>query len=174
MQRTGLCRTASAIVVPLLAAAFVACGTMPGASGRAPIRISEVVEEGDYTRRASVRLLVEGLEADASGAQARAKGRYERAIQIDPTNPYAYLVFARFEVDRRRAEPAHAFLDQAVALFEAVGGTPPRVEPHVVGLNGAIEMIFGNSAVGSRELRRAREMAPEVWGDGYLTAEELL
>jgi hypothetical protein len=93
---------------------------------------------------------------------------------VDPTNPYAYLTFARFEVDRRRSDPARAFLDQTFALFDAEGGLPPRVEAHFFGLDGAIEAISGNRTDAARLFERARRLAPVVWGDANLTAGELL
>ena len=157
-----------------VAAVLGACSTLPGLGGQDPIRISELVEQGDPARRASQRLLVEGLEADIAGAQARAKGRYERAIQIDPTNPYAYLTVARFEVDRRNADQARAFLDQTYALFDAEGGMPPRVEAHFIGLESAVAAIAGDRTAAARGFEQARRLAPGVWGDAYLTAEELL
>lgn len=167
-------RASVVILLAALAVAFAACSSLPAVRGREPVRIGELVAQGDPVRRASHRLLVEGLEADVDGAHARAKGRYERAIQVDPTNPYAYLTLARFEIDRRRAGQARSFLDQTLALFEAAGGTPPRVEAHVLGLSGAIEAINGNRAAAALEFERARRIAPSIWGDAYLTAAELL
>ena len=174
MLRPMRSRATNAILLLAVAAWWGACSSLPRALGRGPIRISELVEQGDPLRRASLRLLTEGLEADVDGAQARAKGRYERAIQVDPTNPYAYLTFARFEIDRRRAERARAFLDQTYALFDAEGGMPPRVEAHFVGLDGAVEAISGHRSDAARLFERARRLAPAVWGDAYLTADELL
>ena len=139
-----------------------------------PIRLGELLEQGDPQRRASHRLLVEGLEADARGSSARAKGRYDRALQLDPTNPYAYLVYARFEVARHRPGQARSFLDQAVALFEAQGGASPRVEPHIIGLEGAIASERGDKAQAAASLRRAGRLAPAVWGDAFLSAAELM
>ena len=174
MLRPMRFRTAHTILLLALAALWGACSSLPGALARGPIRISELVEQGDAVRRASLQLLIEGLEADVDGAHARAKGRYERAIQLDPTNPYAYLAFARFEIDRRRAEQARAFLDQTYALFDAEGGMPPRGEAHFFGLDGAVEAIRGQRADAARLFERARRLAPAVWGDAYLTADELL
>lgn len=150
-----------------------ACGTLPRGVGREPIRMRELVNQGDPARRASQRLIVEGLEADVQADRARAKGRYERAMQVDPTNPYAYLAFARHEIDRRRPDRAEAFLDQSRALFEASGGTPEGAEAHFVGLRGAVAVLRGQRPLAARDLGEARRLAPGVWGDGYLTAEEL-
>jgi hypothetical protein len=157
-----------------LAALIGACSSLPGARPPEPLRIRELVDQGDPARRASYRLLVEGLQADIDGAHARAKGRYERAIQVDPTNPYAYLTFARFEVARRRADSARAFLDRTWALFDATGGVPPRVEAHLLGLDGAVEAMRGNHGEAARQLERARRLAPGIWDDAALAPEELL
>ena len=139
-----------------------------GGRGIPALRISEVVDQGDATRRASQRLLVEGLRADAAGANATAKGKYERALQLDATNPYAYLVFARFEVERRHHDQARAFLERAEALFEGEGSLSPRVEPHLLGLRGVLDGRYPSA------LDEARRLSPDVWGDGALSAEELL
>ena len=153
---------------------LAACGSLPRTTPSPPVRIHELVDQGDPARRASLRLVVEGLQADASGDPARAKGRYERAMQVDPNNPYVYLVFARHEVDRRRPGRAESFLEQSRALFESSGGVPVLVEAHFVGMQGAVAVLRGQRAVAARELTHARKLAPGVWGDGYLTAQELL
>lgn len=154
------------------------CALLPGARGPAgatvqPVRISELVSVGDPARRASVGLVVEGLEADAAGERERASGIYERAIQVDPTNPYAYLAIARQHVEAGEPRWAASFLDQAEALFEAEDGPPPAVEPHLLGLRGQILYGEGEIAGGEAYLERARQLAPEVWMDGKLSADEL-
>lgn len=174
MGPTRRLETAKRLWLALLILSVAACGSLPRVTPQAPVRIHELVDQGDPARRASLRLLVEGLEADGDGEPARAKGRYERAMQVDPTNPYVYLVFARHEVDRRRPGQAEAFLDQSRALFEATGGVPVRVEVHFVGLRGAVAALRGQRSVAARELAQARRLAPGVWGDAYLTAQELL
>ena len=59
---------------------------------------------GDPARRASNRLLAAGLDRDIQGKPSLALGQYERALQVDPTNPYAYLVLARHHADVGDAE----------------------------------------------------------------------
>lgn len=172
--RRRFLRIAVALWIAALVSSSGACRSLPGMTGRAPVRIGELVEQGDPARRASLRLLVEGLEADVAGDPARAKGRYERAIQVDATNPYAYLTFARFEIDRRRPAQARAFLDQAWALFDATGGIPPRAEAHFVGLEAAVLAIEGRRAEAARGFEQARQLAPGIWADAYLGAGELL
>lgn len=137
------------------------------------MRLSELSSEGDATRRASLRLVSRGLEADALAQGQRALGHYERAIQIDPTNPFAYLVLARHYVEASDPERALEYLDQAELLIDAEGLRSPRVEPHLLGLRGAALASTGRVVEASDLLARARELAPSVWGDARLSADEL-
>jgi tetratricopeptide (TPR) repeat protein len=63
--------------------------------------------------------VLEGLDADERGDAARARGRYERALQIDASNPWAYLSLARHYVEMGEPGAALSHLDRAEALFEA-------------------------------------------------------
>ncbi len=139
-----------------------------------PLRLSALAEDGDAARRASTRLIVEGLRADRAGEPARAQGSYERALQVDPTNPNAYLALARHHLDGDHPARALPLLDQAVALYSAEGLFGPEVEVHVVGLRGRAKLRAGRGEDGVLDLERARTMAPNVWDDGYLSADELL
>ncbi len=157
-------------------AAFAAgCAALrPGGKpGGDALRISEVVEEGDATRRASLRLVLEGLSRDARAEPRRALGLYERAIQVDPTNPFAYLAIARHHADGD--DPAHAleYLNQAEILFRSEYDESPRVEPHLAGLRAVVLNASGRRREAGPLLARARAAAPEVWSDGRLTAAEL-
>lgn len=149
-----------------------------GGSGRGgavePLRISEVLGEGDPARRASIRLVVQGLESDMQGEMDHAQGSYERAIQVDATNPYAYLALARHHLDGREPRRAVQLLDQAAALFEAEGANDPRVDVHMMGLRGRAYHALGRGEDGVLYLEYARDLAPTVWSDGYLSAAELL
>jgi hypothetical protein len=139
--------------------------------GVAPLRVSDAALEGDPTRRASLRLVLQGLDEDGAGRAATARSSYERAIQIDSTNPYAYLALARHEVDAERWDRALEALDQAELLFGAGGA--PGVEAHLSGLRGAARLGNGYGEDGGLLLDRAGQIAPEVWADGHLSAEEL-
>jgi tetratricopeptide (TPR) repeat protein len=138
-----------------------------------PLRMTELLEEGDAARRASQRLIVEGLDADTLGERARAKASYERAIQVDATNPYAYLVIARHQIDGVRPEQALPFLDQARTLLEIHGEYVPQIQVHLIGLRGEALYSVGRVDEGIGYLERACKMAPEVWCDGRLAPEEL-
>jgi hypothetical protein len=136
------------------------------------LRLSQVSWQGDAARRASLRLCSEGLRADAARLSVPARSQYERAIQIDPTNPWAYLVLARHELAAGYADRALENLRQAETLLVGEGGLAPGVEPHLQGLRGAALRASGRG--GARELERAARLAPDVWGDGRLDADELL
>lgn len=138
-----------------------------------PIRVSDAAGLGDPARRASTRLVVQGLDSDAAGQSQRARGSYERAIQVDATNPYAYLALARHHLDGSEADHATYLVDQAAALFEAEGMREPRVGVHLMGLRGRAMQATGGGEDAELYLERASELAPEIWGDGYLSAEEL-
>lgn len=138
-----------------------------------PVRVSEFLYDGDPARRASLRLVIQGLDADRLAQTERARGSYERAIQVDATNPFAYLALARQVLDTSDSEQGLQLLDQAAALFEAEGQRNPRVGAHLIGLRGRAFHASGRGEDGVLYLERARTLAPEVWSDGYLSAEEL-
>jgi hypothetical protein len=138
-----------------------------------PIRVSDAVGLGDPARRASMRLVVQGLDADEAGETGRAQGSYERAVQVDATNPYVYLALARHHLDGSDIEHATYLIDQAAALFEAEGMREPRVGVHLIGLRGRAMQMGGQSDEADLYLERAGAMAPTVWGDAYLSAGEL-
>lgn len=151
-----------------------------GAVAGGALRISEVVGSGDPTRRASTRLVLEGLD---SGDRDRARSHYLRAIQIDPTNPYAYLVLASDEIQWGDVDRGMQSLNQAVLLLQAEAVLSPRVEPHILGLrgrarlraegDGPVAVNVAHQKDGASLLEQARRLAPEVWGDGWLVAAEL-
>ena len=153
-------RRAGALAVLLW---FVAsCGTSPGISrdpfADAPTwRFADVAETGDARRRASNRLVGEAL-SDSLADTPRAQERIRRAIQIDPTNPWAYLALAREKVSRGEYEAAWAALDQTEARLLVEGEIPLGAQAHLSGLRGRAE---------------AERLAPEAWSDQHLDAAEL-
>ncbi len=138
-----------------------------------PLRISEVQGLGDGSRRASTRLVLLGLDFDEESEADRALNEYERAIQIDPTNPYAYLAIARFYTDLFQPRRILESLDQAELLLTSQDVSSPRVEPHLVGLRGMALLAAGRFREASRLLGRARKLAPSVWNDARLSPDEL-
>jgi hypothetical protein len=143
-----------------------------------PLQISEVIGKGDPTRRASTRLVAQGL---AAGDPQRSLTYFERAIKIDTTNPYAYLAFASYEIQWGDVERGLQSLSQTELLLESQQLKSPRVEPHLAGLHGRAQVRMGRVRRGGRArvsegealLERARRLAPEVWDDGWLSAAEL-
>ena len=148
------------------------CVGPPGPSG-GPLRISEITHLGDTRRQASMRLVVEGLDAELVTASDRALSRYQRAIQIDPGNPFAYLALARYYVSVDDPTRALEHLDRAQSLLVSGGSISLRTSPHLLGLRGSALEEMGRDAEAARLLAQARRLAPSVWGDGRLDAAEL-
>ena len=120
-----------------------------------------------------MRLVDDGLAADVERNRARAQSRYERALQVDPANPFAYLAIARHEIGGPRPARALSFLDRTEALLRMEENESPRVLVHLIGLRGAALQRSGREQEAVEYLDRAAAMAPDVWGDGVLTADEL-
>jgi tetratricopeptide (TPR) repeat protein len=166
--------------VPLLLASILlgittACAWVPLDLGQTdpPLRLSEQGDGGDPERRASMRLVLEGLDEDAGSDPERALTHYERALQVDPTNPYAYIALARHLADGLEPERAIPFLDQAGALLRAQGETSNAADVALMGIRGQALVASGRYEEGLAWLDRAQARTPEVWGDGRLTAAEL-
>jgi tetratricopeptide (TPR) repeat protein len=138
-----------------------------------PLRLAEVSGVGDPARRASVRLVVSGLDYDVEGSPARALSSYERAIQVDATNPYAYLAIARHRIAYGEPSSALALLDQAESLLGSRDEISPRVAVHLTGLRGWALYEEGDVESGAELLVEASRQAPGTWGDGRLSAQEL-
>ncbi|MCH2186541.1 tetratricopeptide repeat protein [Myxococcota bacterium] len=152
------------------------CQTHPPAPSKTkvePMRISQALGQGDPARRASIRLVVQGLDEDEAGRPQRARGSYERALQVDPTNPYAYLAMARHELELGESQDALDFIEQAAALFESEGQRRPEVGVHLIGLRAEALRAGGRDQEAQLYFETAGELAPEIWGDGALSPSEL-
>ena len=136
------------------------------------LRLSQLASQGDPARRASLRLCTDGLRADIEQRGESARSQYERAIALDPTNPWAYLVLARHEVAVGDPRRALQYVQQAETLLRNEGAFSPGVEPHIEGLRGVALIASGRP--GGEHLRRAAALSPAVWRDGRLDADELL
>ena len=132
-----------------------------------------LAEAGDPARRASNRLVVDGLDADAAGATDRARSRYQRAVQIDASNPFAQLALARHCVETGDPAQAIAHLDHAELLFESDLELRRSFETHVAGLRGLAERELDPPNGGVVLLEEARRASPQIWGDAWLSAHEL-
>lgn len=167
--------TVRILVALALVGAVGACAPLrpPAPVAPEPLHLSELAGRGDAQRRSSLELVLQGLDADATGRPHAARADYENALRIDPTNPWAYVALARHHVAGTTPQRALDFLDQARALLEGQGAWSPRAEAHVVGLRGAALVASGRGPEGLPLLERARELSPTVWSDGHLDAREL-
>ena len=141
--------------------------------GAPPFSLSDVAEEGDAARRASVRLVLTGLDDDQALHPARALALYERALQVDPNNPFAYLALARHHVDGADPEQALAFLDKADALLADSEVRSPGLEADLLGIRGSALQASGRVRSALPLLEEARRLSPSVWDDARLDAREL-
>jgi tetratricopeptide (TPR) repeat protein len=137
------------------------------------LRVADVADSGDEVRRASQRLVLEGLRADSQLDEERALGLYQRALQVDSGNPFAYLALARQCVERDEPELALEYVERARDLFAGDALYTRGAEVHLDGLRGAALSQSGESVPGGELLERAARDAPDVWGDGRLDADEL-
>jgi hypothetical protein len=180
LRGIGATRVVMAVAVLALVLACAGTGRRVKPVRGGALRISEVAQRGDPLRRASTRLVLQGLGA---GEPQWALSHYERAIKIDATNPYAYLALASYEVQWGDVERGMQSLSQAELLLESEDLKSPRVEPHLVGLHGRGQVRMRQHArsmktkrripEGESLLERAGRLAPEVWADGWLSADEL-
>jgi len=156
----------------LVLAALLLGGCAVG-GGPPPPRVSDLADAGDGRFRASQRLVLEGLDADERGRPDAARARYERALQADSSNPWAYLALARHYVDADQPRPALRHAERAAALFESLDWESPGALVHCDGLRGAALALEGRDDEARLLLERAARSAPSVWGDGHLAAAEL-
>ena len=111
-------RPAPLAIVALLALAACAPLGAP-VRGTEPLRLSELLDEGDAERRSSQALVVQGLEADADARPDEALGDYLSALRVDPGNPWAYLALARQQVDQQQQRPHQRVLEQVLQPLHA-------------------------------------------------------
>jgi tetratricopeptide (TPR) repeat protein len=154
VRRSARCGASIALGALMLASAFACAGLRPGG------------EDG------AQRLVIEGLQADTRAEPERALSDYQRALQVDSGNPYAYLALARHHLEAGDPRAALAHLERAEVLFESLGLLTPGVETHLIGLRGAALRAEGLRE-GDVLLAEAARRAPSVWGDGRLDASEL-
>lgn len=173
LNARAACLPARALLVGALALllALGCASRFSPMGGEEPLRLSELDGGGDPARRASLRLCVEGLDAEVAGRSSSAPVYYERAIQVDPTNPYAYLALARHRLQMGDPDEALGYLDRAQQLLDSEQARSPRVDVHLAGLRGASLEASGRD--GAVHLSYARRTSPSVWADGRLSAAEL-
>jgi len=143
-------------------------------SGQRGLGFEDAAMRGDPQRRASMRLVIEGINADQTGDTRRALSRYERSLQIDSGNPYAHLALARHFIELDDTSRGLVHLDQARTMFEDAGPISPLLESHLQGLRGSALRSEGRLAAAQPMLDHAARLAPDLWDDGRLDADELL
>jgi tetratricopeptide (TPR) repeat protein len=147
---------------------------VPGfAPATEPLTASAAVGLYDPARDASLRLVIAGLDEDAAGRPSRALASYQRAIRVDPTNPFAFLALSRHHLEGGSLDEASAFLDQARSLFESQQTLGPSVDVWGLGLRAGIERGRGQHERADALFDRARALSPSIWGDERLSASEL-
>jgi len=142
-------------------------------SSSTPLTASGAIGLDDAARDASLRLVISGLDEDAAGRPARALASYQRAVRVDPTNPFAFLALARHHLEAGSLAEAAAFLDQARSLFESQQRLGPSVDVWGLGLRAGIDRAEGRNDRADALFDRARTLSPEIWGDERLAAAEL-
>jgi thioredoxin-like negative regulator of GroEL len=158
----------------LIALGLLALGCAVSRPPGAPApRISDAALGGDEQFRASQQLVIEGLDADQNGDATRAESRYDRALQVDANNPWVYLALARHYVETGDPGRALSHLDRAETLLDAQQPPSPGAKTHLDGLRGAALALEGDQADAQPLLDSAARNAPDVWGDGELSAAEL-
>ncbi|MEM9173897.1 MAG: tetratricopeptide repeat protein [Myxococcota bacterium] len=171
-------RTAVLMLVTLLVVAVAGCAGGPrlapgfGPTVR-PLTASSALGLYDAARDGSLRLVIEGLDEDQAGRPDRALAKYQVALRVDSTNPFAFLALARHHLEGDSPEEASAFLDQARALFEAQGELGPSVDVWGLGLRAGIDRARGRNERADALFAQARRLSPEIWGDERLSAREL-
>jgi len=162
------------VVVCLVVGSLVACAglNLPGSSDQ-PLTTSAALGQTDSTRDASLRLVIAGLDEDTAGRPGRALASYQRAVRVDPTNPFAYLALARHHLEAGSVDEASAFLDQARSLFESQQRLGRSVDVWGIGLRAGIDRAELRDEQADARFEMARELAPEIWGDERLSAAEL-
>ena len=164
---------ATRVLLPLLGLSLALGCAGYGPRGSAGPRISDVAREGDPARRASLRLVDQGLATESSGSRRQAVVQYERALSIDPTNPYAYMALARHFVEVEDYERGLEYVAQAEVLLGSGDPDSPRAEAHIAGLRGWALLGMGREDKAAPLLDEARDLDPVVWSDGRLSADEL-
>lgn len=175
-------RFAVSFAVPLAVALVVPLVVLLGCGGRPLLsdpffeephwRFTDVAEQGDARRRASNRLVAEAL-SNAVADTPRAIERIRRALQVDATNPWAYLALAREQVAHGEYGAAWSALDQAEARARGEGEIPLVVKAHLSGLRGRVLIARDDSDRAFPLLTEAERLAPSLWSDQHLNAAEL-
>jgi hypothetical protein len=170
-------RFASLTLAALVTSGLMACTSLdlasPFGQGVAPLTVSAALGATDSTRDASLRLVIVGLDDDSDGRGSRALASYQRAVRVDPTNPFAFLALARHHLEADSPAEASAFLDQARSLFESQQQLGPSVDVWGIGLRAWVDRLESRDDLADSRFDAARRLSPEIWSDERLSAAEL-
>ena len=110
MIRTG--------ILVLLAVALSACAQLPGTSGTAGSREQAPIPESSGSQPASptTALLEQGRRQSANGEYDQAIASLERALRIEPANPWLWLELAQIHRSAGNERQADGHARKALSL----------------------------------------------------------
>ncbi len=117
---------------------------------------SQIPKSTSPERAASLRLSGRGQSALEEGRAEEAVDHFERAIQIDPSNPFAYYYFGLARLAQGRREEALTLLSRAEVLFH---DRPHWLCETLVAMGGILEEM-GRRQEAAGRFRRALEADP--------------
>jgi len=125
MKGSGLMHLVKRFIYIILILSFVGCAKQIPTDMREAERKLEreeafpdlSFESASPKRRASLQYTREGKHESDRGMYLKAMKRYEKAIDIDPTNPYAYYHYGIARYSTREHEQSLRLLDQAREKF---------------------------------------------------------
>lgn len=147
---------ASGTAVPTPTALTAASGG--GRTGELPSPL-DTIGPGTAPNVAAATRLVEAARRDlVAGNDSAALERLERAIAVDPNNPYAYCFLALLHLRTRTYDQAIAFADRAATLARA---TSPAWASRAFTLQGQAYEFAGRFADARQAYQRAVQAAPD-------------
>ena len=122
-------------------------------SGPGPDTLAQVAAElPEGSRRASVHLVEQSLQALERRELAESRGLAERALRLDGRNAYAFYALARVRLAERDPEGATQDIDQAETLLRASDPRNERWRGKLLRLRAAIRWLR-HDTLGARELQ---------------------
>ncbi|HSM29229.1 MAG TPA: tetratricopeptide repeat protein [Woeseiaceae bacterium] len=105
------------VLVLVLAAGVSACAQLPGAPATPESRdVPSTPDSGGAAASPTAALLEQGRQQSAAGDYARAAASVERALRIEPANPYLWLELANIHRAAGNAPQAEANARKALSL----------------------------------------------------------
>jgi tetratricopeptide (TPR) repeat protein len=132
-------------------------GTGGGLSVEPPPLLGTIDDSTAPNVAAATRLVEAGRTRMAAGDTGAALEQFERAIVIDPSNPYAYYYLAELHLMNRTYDQAIAFADRAASLSET---RAPEWASRAFTLQGNAFEAAGRFADARNAYTRAVQAAP--------------